>query len=354
METYIAVHKTFNKENAAAKREVVLYVSNGEEVFKIMPKDREEWIKSRPEGQVLRFTSVHTADDLLNDLTSRGHKIVYANWHSTGIAKNLTAEEIVLAFAKLPDSAFREFVPRPDLNELRFRVSQRLALLEYRKAVILKLKGAGRLFGALTEEDLPDNVKDLIKQAEKETNVTVPVTSKGKTKNVKIDTAIAEMAENIRECVLFNSAAHIEGSWNTAATVVAFSGGIDRFDTVASLWHYCGEHVVDGQAPKRKKGSAVTWSPKLRTALWQMSDSLIKNRNNPWRAFYEDELAKELAVHEVKHPGCKTPQGHCGARSRRKLRKEILKRFFLACNGREYRVSDGHVSIENQVSDAVA
>ena len=141
-------------------------------------------------------------------------------------------------------------------------------------------------------------------------------------------------------------------SWITAASIVAYAGDVDRFETVASFWHYFGQHVIDGHAPKRKAGSPVTWSPKGRTAVYLMGDSIIKNRNNKWRAFYDEALATEKETHEVKHPGCKTPLGHCGARARRRMVKEILKQFFLAVKGEEIR--DGHVTGENHRTLAVA
>lgn len=353
METYIAVHKTFDKKDAISKRQVVLYVSDGERFEKIAEKGIQKWIDSLDPNTSLRFTSVHACDPLLLDLAARGFTVTYANWHATGIEKNLPAEEIALKYAVAPEDIFRTFSARPDLVELRQRVAQRQAILEYRKAAVLKLKGIARMHGDLDGDDYSESTLELLKSVDV-FDVTVPFTGEnGKTKNVSIETVIAKLAEKTRECVLFNSAAHIEGSWGTAATVVSFSGGMDRFDTVAAFWHYCGEHVVDGHAPKRAKGKPVDWSPKLRTALWQMSDSIIKNRNNPWRDFYEVELTKELAVHEVKHPGCKTPQGHCGARSRRKLRKEILKRFYLACQGTEFE-SGGHLWSENHEKGAAA
>lgn len=342
----LSVHKTFGKDEG--KRKVYLFVSDGTTIQTLSETDIEKWVPTLQAGQILRFTSVHACDPLLLDLLKRGVRIVYANWHETCIAKNLPPAEIVAEFAKVPDSVFREFQPRPDLAELRYRLSQRSALVEYRKAVTLKLKGAARLYGQLHEEDFSEETKDLLKQAD-EAETRVPVMGKnGKEKMVSIDTVIANLAKNTRECSLFNAVAHIEGAWTTAATVVSLSGGVDRFDTVAAFWHYCGEHVVDGSAPKRRKGSPVTWNPKIRTALWSLGDSIMKNRNNPWREFYEDTRAQEMETHLQKHPGCKTINGHCTARALRKMRKEILKRFFLAVKGQEYRESGDRIMSENQ------
>lgn len=331
--TVLAGHMTFEKTEG--KREAMLYVSNGKTVSKISQKKIETWADAIPGNATIRMTSVHAQDPMIADLIKRGHKVVYTNWHDTGLAKNLPPQEIAAGFAALPTAVFRKFVPRPDLTELRYHVSNRQAAIEYRKAFVLKIRGACRLVGEVNSDEISDTVKNLLAEAEK-IDIRIPVKENGKEKMLSIDTVIANLASEIRECQLFNAAAHIGGSWNTAAAVVGLSGGIDRFDNVASFWKYCGEHVVDGKAPKRKKGQAINWNPKIRTILWQMSDSIIKNRSNPWRDYYEQVLAQELAQHPEKCPGCETPQGHCGGRARRKMRKEILKRFFLACKGEEY------------------
>lgn len=354
MKTAIAIHRTNEKPDATSKRQVTLYISNGTDTDVITGAQFDAWRKTLKKPIALRFTAVHANDPLLTALIADGHTIQYANWHATGIEKNLPPQEIAEKYALLPLSAFRTFTPRPDLGELRMRVSQYLAITEYRKSAILKLRACSTLCGQVDEDEISDSIKTLLKEAE-EINLKVPVTKNGKTKEVSLTTAISHLAKAIPECRFFNAAACIADSWITAAIVVGFSGGIDRFDQVSSFWHYCGEHVVDGRAPGRKKGQAITWSPRLRTALWQMSDSLIKNRNNPWRQFYEQELAKELAAHAQKHPDCKTVQGHCGAMARRKMRKEILKRFFVACKGQEFRQDSGsRRENENQPTIAAA
>lgn len=331
----LAVHKTYGKAEGQPLAQTTLYVSDGVIVTVVKEKEFEKWITSLKQGSSLRLTAVHASDPLLLDLMNRKIQILYVNWHATGIEKGLAPEEIAKQYALLPLSVFREFTPRTDLTELRYRLSQRMALVESRKAATLRLKGAARHYGQMDKEDYGADTLSLLKDVD-EIDIQVPITTKGKTKNVSLDTYIASLAKRIPECVKFNEAAHIGDSWITAAMVVAFSGGLDRFDSVASFWHYCGEHVVDGQAPKRKKGQAVTWSPKLRTTLWQMSSSIMKNRSNPWRKFFEETREQEIDTHSEKHPGCKTVDGHCTARSLRKMRKEILKQFFLSVRGVEY------------------
>jgi len=112
----LAVHKTFEKTDG--KREVTLYTSSGEEVSRIPQADIKAWVESLDRTTV-RMTSVHAQDPMIADLIERGHRVVYTNWHDTGIEKNLPPQGIVVQFAALPASTFREFVPRPDLTELR-------------------------------------------------------------------------------------------------------------------------------------------------------------------------------------------------------------------------------------------
>jgi hypothetical protein len=326
----LAIHKVFEKSDDG--RQVMLHTSDGKNSQKIAGDKIGPWIEGLGDYKVLRFTSVHAQDPVINCLSTRGYKIVYANWHKTGLEKNLLPEEIAAQFANLPDSVFREFMPRPDLSELRYRVSQRDSVIECRKALVLQLRGAARLYGQVNKDELSEEIKQLQSEAERE-DILVPVKTNGKEKLVSIDTVIANLAKGIRECQLFNAIASIAGSWNTAAAVVAYSGGIDRFDDVASLWHYTGH------APgfdRKKKGQALSHNPKLKTKLWQMSDSIIKNRNNPWRDFYDAEVEKEIAAHGQKCD-CKYPESHSKKRALRKMRKEILKRFFLAVKGEEYQ-----------------
>jgi hypothetical protein len=158
-----------------------------------------------------------------------------------------------------------------------------------------------------------------------------------KKRPVSYDTALKNAAMKIPACVVFNDVAGIKGGFAVAATIVAYSGGVERFPTIRHFWHYCGMHVSDGVAPRRKRGQNMTWNPELRKVLFMLTDTIIKNRNNPWRAVYDEERAKEYAVHDQKHPDCKTKDWHCTMRARRKVAKEILKRYFLAMKGEQYK-----------------
>jgi hypothetical protein len=107
----------------------------------------------------------------------------------------------------------------------------------------------------------------------------------------------------------------------------------------------------------------MDWNPRLRTVLWKLGDSITKNMKNPWRKFYDKTKEIELANHDAKcksgpdGKACKHPEGHAGARAERKMRKEIVKRWFLACKGIDYEKNhrwSGHSPLENQPRNAVA
>ena len=204
----LAIHKTFEK-SAEAKREVSLYVSDGQTVEIVAGKNMDKLIASLPVGHNIRMMGVHACDPLLLDLAAKGVNIQYAHWHDTGLDKGLAPADIVQQYANLPESIFRTFKPRPELAKLRFHVSQRLAVLEFRKAATLKLKGAARLMGQTSEEDYGEDTQSLLADIAKRSNITIPVTSNGVTKDVYIDNVIADLAQNTRECVLFNEAAGI-------------------------------------------------------------------------------------------------------------------------------------------------
>ncbi len=60
------------------------------------------------------------------------------------------------------------------------------------------------------------------------------------------------------------------------ASLIAELGSPERFSTVGQLWAYSGLHVVDGEAPRRKKRQIANWNGRLRTTLYKVSSSFIK------------------------------------------------------------------------------
>lgn len=321
-----ALHRTY--EGEPGEKQTVFYIATPSEVKRLTGAKAAKWAETFT--GILRVTQAHSTDVVLLDLAERGVDIQTAHWHATGIASNLAPEEIAKAFAAVDASVFRPFVSRPDLAELRTVVDSRLAIMEHRKADLLRLSALKRTIGLSDEDEVPEILKAVADE----------INADKRKFETPVDKHLAKIAQGIPECVLFNAAAGVADGWATAATMMAFLGDISRFPTVSALWHYCGYHVVDGHAPHREHGKPGTWNPRLRTALWQLGVSIIKNRENRWRLPYEKFVAEELLVHEQKHPGCKTIQGHCGARARRRIVKEILKEFYSS-------VQSSHLFSEN-------
>ena len=67
---------------------------------------------------------------------------------------------------------------------------------------------------------------------------------------------------------------------------------ISEVEKPSSLWKYAGMHVVDGKAPKRKKGQKVTWNPFFRTLCWKLGDSFVK-AGGYYRKVYDRARKKE-------------------------------------------------------------
>jgi hypothetical protein len=97
---------------------------------------------------------------------------------------------------------------------------------------------------------------------------------------------------------------------------------IERFPTVSSLWKYAGFHVVDGKAPRMRKGEKVTWNPKLRALCWNIAASFVKQRNSPYRKWYDEFKKQEIE----KYP--ELAKFIIELRARRKVAKLFLAHVF--------------------------
>ena len=65
-----------------------------------------------------------------------------------------------------------------------------------------------------------------------------------------------------------------------------------RFSNISKLWKYCGLHVVDGEAPSRRKGAKVDWNPFMKTLCWKLGESFVKTKGF-YRRAYEQFRAEE-------------------------------------------------------------
>lgn len=102
--------------------------------------------------------------------------------------------------------------------------------------------------------------------------------------------------------------------------------GIERFGSVSSLWKYAGMDVVNGKAPRRKKGEKISWNPRLRALCYNIGKSFVMNIKGPYRKHYDRFKALEQAKNLERSKGLS--KGHIDARARRKTVKLFLAHLF--------------------------
>ena len=330
---HIAIHRTYKD-----KKQQIYYTQDGINVHVV------ETPPKLLEGTEVRSTAVNAADIFFVHLVQEFKvKITYAHFHSTGIPVGTKPEDMVKLYWALPADLFREFIVRPDIAELRGKVAERDALVQFYGDALRKLLQNAKNGRSITEmKEKLDAMRD---------SLPIIITDKkGKEKRISLDEDVALCASTVRECQLFNNVAFIKGGWMWAAHVVALSGGIQRFPSVGSFWHYCGENVKDGKAVKRVAGEAVEFNPELRTANWiNFEQAIIKHRSNPWRSQYDIRLEIEIDKNNKVVKDLQVNESQLKMRARRWCRKEILKRFWLACNGIEFVEGKPAVSLENHV-----
>lgn len=95
-----------------------------------------------------------------------------------------------------------------------------------------------------------------------------------------------------------------------------------RFDTVSALWKYCGLHVEDGRAPRRRPGERTGWSPECRTMMWRLGES-FRRKGGFYKMKYYDFLNESRA----KHPDWTV--GHVIADARRRTVKLFLSHWMF-------------------------
>ena len=88
------------------------------------------------------------------------------------------------------------------------------------------------------------------------------------------------------------------------------TGPLDRFATVSRLWAYLGMHVVDGAAPRRRRGKRANWSPQGRVVCHQIGVSILRVRRGRYRAAYDRKKAEYLARPRLGPSACPFGQTH--------------------------------------------
>jgi hypothetical protein len=104
----------------------------------------------------------------------------------------------------------------------------------------------------------------------------------------KVSKAVSRFAENsefVSQAIDIPSVGPV-----TAAYCLVY---IDLFkaDTVSKLWSYAGLHKPNYE--RYQKGETSGGNKTLRTALYTFAESVMKNKNSPYRAVYDSEKAKK-------------------------------------------------------------
>ena len=81
-----------------------------------------------------------------------------------------------------------------------------------------------------------------------------------------------------------------------SANLIKEFGYCENAPYISSLWKYCGMHVNNGQAPVRKRGEKLEFNAKLRTMVWKISDSFVKQRTPFYRNIYDKEKKKQVKM----------------------------------------------------------
>ncbi len=138
------------------------------------------------------------------------------------------------------------------------------------------------------------------------------------------------------------------------AKIIAEAGrDLSKYRTPATLWKRFGEHVVNGKAPKPKKGEKLGFSPYRRSVSFQLGDSMIKaggtvekGNLSPWKAVYEHRKQYEITRAEAngltvvpaakitkKNTSQHMSEGHVHNRAMRYMRKKFLEALWQEWTG---------------------
>ena len=134
----------------------------------------------------------------------------------------------------------------------------------------------------------------------------------------------------------------------STANLLQYFGYCEKAKHCSSLWKYSGFHVVNGKAPKLSmygKGKEIEtgldYSPKLRTLMYRIGDSFIKQRTPKYRDIYDVEKAKQWKLGDYDEKknvmrnkeveGSPQSKGHADNRARRKMVKRFLADYYEQC-----------------------
>lgn len=214
----------------------------------------------------------------------------------------------------------------------------RKAVQSYYDAQKLRIQMSNRIdaqarAGTMTrewEEQAEDTLKDMVKIEKKlQKDVGTMLT------HVDIYPWLTE----VRGCGVLISGALVSGIQDPG-----------KFETVSKLWAYCGLHVVEGRAPRRRKGEKANWNGFLKAKLLGvLGPQFLKHKNETYSKIYYDEKHRldslPCSLSPAEHrKGAKAedllPNGCTAGHMHNKAIRKMVK-IFLADFWEEWRTMRG-------------
>jgi hypothetical protein len=142
----------------------------------------------------------------------------------------------------------------------------------------------------------------------------------------------------------------IKGVGPTMAGVLLAEIDITRANTPSALWRFCGLHVKDGVAARRKKGEKLDYNPWLKAKVLKVLGECMIKANSPYRKLYDDyKHHKQTQIVECDHVQWTEPSSHepdpVTKKKPVRQKKQMTAATCKLCNGtgkKAWGNSDGH------------
>lgn len=154
---------------------------------------------------------------------------------------------------------------------------------------------------------------------------------------VEAEKSIVSIAKySLRDEPIWNNfLKHVKGIGPVFAMgLVSYLGYCEKFPTIAKLIRYAGYATIDGVAEKRKRGEKCHFNPRLKTLLWLIGESFVKQKSE-YRAIYEKYrqiYAERWGENNCNSQACKKigkcTDKHKYEAAKRKAIKEFLKDYY--------------------------
>ena len=102
------------------------------------------------------------------------------------------------------------------------------------------------------------------------------------------------------------------GEGGLAVQLLAQIDDIAKFDTVSKLWRFAGYACIDGQREVNKAGEKSHFNRTLKSLMYLVVDSFVKQRTPVYRDLYDAEKVRQRKLHPIAL--CK----ECGAECNKK------------------------------------